>query len=202
MNQATVHHQSTRAVSRPRPGLTRRLAALFTACWLVCATSALAVVQVDFSHSYTGPAGDPPQNTGNITLAFAVDGSGNVTLNASCTDPDPAAYVNDFDGPVGTVSDPAMWGQNFTMVLSSTGSGALRINNTGGGLAIQGGQLPLRVPAGIRIVRQGSARIEPQHRRDQRKRHDRPAAPCRRLSNVELGSRYHVGFSSHVHAPR
>jgi hypothetical protein len=136
MNQTTVHHQSTRAVSRPRPGLTRRLATLFTGvCSLACAVSGLAVVQLDFSHSYTGPAGDPPQNTGNITLAFAVDGSGNVTLNASCTDPDPAVYVNDFDGSVGTVSDPAMWGQNFTIVLSSTGSGALRINNTGGGLA-------------------------------------------------------------------
>ena len=128
------------AAFRPRSERMRRLAALLTGvCPLACAVSALAVVQVDFSHSYTGPAGDPPQNTGNITLAFAVSGTGTVTLNASCTDPDPAVYVNEFDGPVGTVSDSAMWGQNFTIVLSSTGSGALRINNTGGGLAVQGG---------------------------------------------------------------
>ncbi len=144
MNQAVVPRQKICARARRRPDLLQRLACLLTGgCWLVCATSALAGVQVDFSHSYTGPAGDPPQNTGNITLAFAVDGTGNVTLDASCADPDPAVYVNDFDGPVGTVSDPAMWGQNFTIVLSSTGSGALRINNNGGGLAIQGGNAQL-----------------------------------------------------------
>ena len=109
------------------------------------ATSTLlshAQVQVDFSHSYTG-APNALQNTGDITLDFTVDGSGNVTLDASCSDPDPAAYVDDFDGPVGTVSDPAMWGQSFSIVLSSTGSGALRVNNTGGGLAIQGGNAQL-----------------------------------------------------------
>jgi len=140
LNNAALYWQGDRAAFRPRLGVMRRMAVLLTGGgWLACAVSALAVVQVDFSHSYTGPAGDPPQNTGNITLAFAVDGTGSVTLDASCTDPDPAVYVNDFDGPVGAVSDPAMWGQNFTIVLSSTGSGALRINSTGGGLAIQGG---------------------------------------------------------------
>lgn len=107
-------------------------------CWLACVASALALVQVDFSHSYTGTA-DPIQNTGDITLAFTVDGSGNVTLNASSADPDPAAYVNEFDGPVGTISDPAMWGQGFTIVLSSSGSGSLRISNSGAGLSVQGG---------------------------------------------------------------
>lgn len=107
-------------------------------CWLACAASAVAAVQLDFSHSYTG-ATDPVQNTGNITLAFTVDGSGNVTLDASCADPDPAAYVNEFDGPVGTISDPAMWGQSFTIVLSSSGSGSLRVSNSGAGLSVQGG---------------------------------------------------------------
>ena len=42
------------------------------ACWLACAASALAVVQVDFNHTYTG-ATDSLQNTGNITLAFTVN---------------------------------------------------------------------------------------------------------------------------------
>lgn len=108
------------------------------ACWLACAASALAVIQLDFSHSYTGPTA-PLQNTGDITLAFTVDGSGNVTLDAFSTDPDPAAYVNEFDGPVGTISDSTMWGQGFTIVLSSSGSGSLRISNSGAGLAVQGG---------------------------------------------------------------
>jgi len=108
------------------------------ACWLTSAASALASVQVDFSHSFTGAA-SLNQNTGNITLAFTVDGSGNVMLDASSALSPPAAYVDEFDGPVGTVSNPVMWGRSFTIVLSSTGSGALRINNTGSGLAVQGG---------------------------------------------------------------
>lgn len=95
-------------------------------------------VQVDFSHSYIGTAGENPQNTGAVTLAFAVDASGNVTLNASCADADALTYVNGFDGPVGNIADPAMRGQTFTIVLSNSGGGALRIDNTGGGLTIQG----------------------------------------------------------------
>ena len=109
--------------------------------WVVWAASTVfsdAIVEVDFSHTYTGVAAET-QNTGNITLAFSVYGSGNVTLDASCADPDPARFVNEFDKLVGTVTDPAMRGRTFTIVLSSTGSGNLRIDNTGEGLAIQGG---------------------------------------------------------------
>jgi arylsulfatase A-like enzyme len=124
-----------RSRSSPRPCDGRRAAA---ACWLAFAVCAFASVEVDFSHSYTGST-DPIQNTGDITLSFTVDGSGNVTLNASCADPDPAAYVNQFDGPAGTISDPAIWGQSFTIVLSSSGSGSLRISNSGTGLSVQGG---------------------------------------------------------------
>lgn len=127
----------TKTQMRP-PTLFGKAAPLAAACWLTATGFLHAQVTVDFTHSYTGP-GAGTQNTGNVTLAFSVDGSGNVTLDASCTDPDPVAYVNEFDGPVGTVSDPSMWGQAFTIVLSSTGSGALRIDNTGGGLAVQGG---------------------------------------------------------------
>ncbi|MDA7882069.1 sulfatase-like hydrolase/transferase [Akkermansiaceae bacterium] len=98
--------------------------------------SANALVEVDFTHTYTGPPG-ANQNTGDITLEFSVDGSGNVVLDASCALPGPAAFIDEFDGPVGTVTNPAIRGQNFTIVLS--GTGPLRIDNTGGGLAIQGG---------------------------------------------------------------
>jgi arylsulfatase A-like enzyme len=114
-------------------------ALLAGACWLACAASSMAAVQVDFGHSYTG-AGNVIQNTGNITLSFAVDTSGNVTLDASCADPDPASYVNEFDGPVGTVTDPAVRGQTFTIVMSNSGAAGtnLRIDNTGSGLAVQG----------------------------------------------------------------
>lgn len=116
---------------------------LFTlVAWATSALLSQALIQVDFSHSYVGgPSAN--QNTGNVTLAFAVDGTGNVTLDASCADSDPAVYVDDFDGSVGTVSDPAMWGGDFSIVISSTGSGNLRIDNTGGGLAVQGGNAQL-----------------------------------------------------------
>ena len=125
------------------PSLFRRLPVLASAVWLASSSVLQAQVTVDFSHSYgavgSPAAGSGTQNTGDITLAFTVDGAGNVTLDASCTDPDPVTYVDEFDGSVGTVSDPAMWGQSFSIVLSETGSGTLRIDNTGSGLAAGGG---------------------------------------------------------------
>jgi arylsulfatase A-like enzyme len=95
----------------------------------------MAAVQVDFTHSYTGAAG-ANQNTGDITLLFNINASGNAVLDASCADPDPAAYVDEFDGAVGTVSNSALWGSSFSVVLSG---GGLRIDNGGNGLAVQGG---------------------------------------------------------------
>ena len=119
------------------PSLFRRLPVLASVVWLASSIVLQAQVTVDFSHS-NGTAG-AAQNTGDITLAFTVDGAGNVTLDASCADPDPVTYVDEFDGSVGTVSDPNMWGQSFSIVLSESGSGSLRIDNTGSGLASQGG---------------------------------------------------------------
>jgi len=117
------------------------------------ATTAKASVTVDLSHSYTG-ATNALQNTGNITLAFAVDFSGNVTLDASCVSAGAATYVNEFDGLVGTVSDPAMWGQSFSIVLSSTGTsgGSLRVSNSGTGLSIQGRNAERLDESGERIT--------------------------------------------------
>lgn len=97
----------------------------------------MAVVEVDFSHSNSA-ATNADQNTGTITLAFTVDSTGNVTLNASCANPGPAANVNEFDGPCGTISDASMWGQNFSIVLTSSGSGSLRVSNLTTGLSVQG----------------------------------------------------------------
>ena len=111
-------------------------------CWLAFPACALAAVQVDFRHSYTG-ATNPIQNTGDITLAFNVDGAGNVNLDASCSNSNPAAYVNEFDGAVGTISDSSMWGKSFTIVLSSSGSGSLRVSNSGAGISVQGGNAEL-----------------------------------------------------------
>jgi arylsulfatase A-like enzyme len=104
-------------------------------CSFLCAQ---AVVQVDFSHSYVGAPGGF-QNAGAITLEFTVDATGAVVLDASCVETGPAAYVDSFDGPVGTVTSPAMWGEVFTMTLSrAVNPATLRVDNTGGGISIQG----------------------------------------------------------------
>jgi arylsulfatase A-like enzyme len=119
--------------------MTRSFLSAFISSWFLV-SAAQAVVEVDFSHSYTGER-SPLQNCGNITLVFTVDGSGRVTLEATCANADSAEYVNDFNGPVGTVSDPARWGQQFSMVLSRSGTagGSLRLSNSGTGLSVQGG---------------------------------------------------------------
>ena len=96
----------------------------------------MAAVEVSFGHSNSDTT-NSNQNTGTITLEFTVDGSGNVTLNASCVNSGPAANVNEFDGPCGTISDASMWGQNFSIVLSSV-SGSLRVSGLTTGLSVQG----------------------------------------------------------------
>lgn len=128
-----------------------RLPKLSSSIWLAASLFARGEVQVDFSHSYSGAPGGF-QNTGNITLAFTVEASGGVVLDASCVQAGPAAYVDDFDGPVGSVSDPAMFGQSFTMTVSlPSNQGALRIDNAGGGIAVQG-QNPQRIDESSEVI--------------------------------------------------
>jgi arylsulfatase A-like enzyme len=112
------------------------------AFWLASLSSALGGVNVDFGHSFTGAPG-ATQNTGDVTLNFTVDDTGRVSLDASSQAPDAARFVDEWDGPVGTATDPGMRGKSFSMTLSSTGPGTLRIDNTGSGLAIQGGNSQL-----------------------------------------------------------
>ncbi len=115
---------------------------ILVAVWLVSVGMVFGDVTVDFSHSLKTGTG-PTQNTGELTLSFAVDDNGKVTLDAACEAPDAASFVDEFDGPAGTVSDPAMRGKSFSIVLSSAGFGNLRIDNTGSGLAVQGGNSQL-----------------------------------------------------------
>jgi len=81
------------------------------------ATAALATVSVDFSYdTVTYPSRlNGPQSP--LTLVFTVDGSGNVSLDASALDSDTdiQAIVNSWDGPVGTVGDAGLWGTSFTL---------------------------------------------------------------------------------------
>ena len=107
------------------------------ACSLACVGSAMAAVEIDFSHTNSA-ATNADQNTGTITMAFTVDGSGNVTLDASCANSGPADNVDEFDGPCGTITDTSMWGQTFSITLTSSGSGSLRVSNLTTGLSVQG----------------------------------------------------------------
>ena len=115
---------------------------MLATAWLISGALVSGAVHVDFSHSFKGPPSGA-QNSGEITLDFNVDNAGSVTVDASSAAAQSASFVDEFDGSVGTVSDPAMRGKGFSIVLSSTGSGKLRIDNTGSGLAIQGGNSQL-----------------------------------------------------------
>lgn len=95
-----------------------------------------ASLQVNFAHGYTG-SGTANQNVGQISLAFTVDARGQVTMDASCTDPDPAQIVDSFDGPVGTVDDQSLFNSTFALLIDGVGN--LRVDNAGLGLCIQGG---------------------------------------------------------------
>lgn len=68
-------------------------------------------------------------NLGNsLTFDFTVDGTGNVTVNATTTsaNADSIATVNGWDGPAGTVSDAALFGTSFTLTAAGE-----RRNNAG-----------------------------------------------------------------------
>lgn len=108
-----------------------------------------AAITVDFNHGYTGAA-SVNQNVGTVSLTFIVNGQGIVTLDASSSDPDPAAYVDTFDGQVGIISDSALANRSFTVTVS--GIGNLRIDNNGFGLCIQGGN-PQRLDAADEAIR-------------------------------------------------
>lgn len=107
-------------------------------CFLLARLSSvsLAAVQVCFQHSYTGP-NDPLQNTGDITLTFFADENGAVTMESGCDERGPAEYVQEFHGE-GTVSDPALHGSTFSIVLAGPGGNRLRVSNSGEGLSVTG----------------------------------------------------------------
>ena len=78
-------------------------------------------------------AGPTRLNLGNsLDFEFTVDGSGNVTVNATTVsaNADSIATVNGWDGLAGTVSDAALFGTTFTLTLAGE-----RRDNSGAFLA-------------------------------------------------------------------
>jgi hypothetical protein len=73
----------------------------------------MADVSVSFPVTDTNPRFHPI-----LTLDFSVDGLGNVTLDATTSNGGvaPQAVVNAWDGPVGTLTDPSLFGTSFSLV--------------------------------------------------------------------------------------
>ncbi|MCU0749452.1 MAG: hypothetical protein MUF13_07905, partial [Akkermansiaceae bacterium] len=96
---------------------------------------------VSFANSGTGIGPTPPfigagGATTTITLGFSINGSGVVSLDASTTSANStfSATVAEWDNPnVGSVVNPALFGQSFTLTGSQTGGAALTITELGGG---------------------------------------------------------------------
>jgi arylsulfatase A-like enzyme len=116
----------------------------------ICALPALAAkadVAVSFANSGTGFGPTPPFVTANsptatITLGFSINGAGVISLNASTTSTNGAfpTMVAEWDkSNVGSVANPALFGQSFTLVGNQSGGANLTITELGGGgIGIQG----------------------------------------------------------------
>ena len=101
-------------------------------------TITMADVFIDFSNLGTGA-----YNVGDIALAFTVDLSGSVVLDASCSSAETAdiAAIDAWDGIVGTVTNSDLFDVSFTLMgVSDTGS--LNV------LASDGGVLGINGPTG------------------------------------------------------
>ena len=96
------------------------------------------------------------RNFGTLTLEFAVDGSGNVTLDAETSNPNapPKAVVDAWDGAAGTVSEASLFNTTFSLV--GVGVGGLITSQAsqgqGLGVALAGGN-PIRIDnAGLESI--------------------------------------------------
>ena len=115
-----------------------------TAAIAMAATPLKGEVNVAFNNTTIAPSPTSP-TLGTVTLAFTVDGSGNVTLDASTSNTASTVVVdavNAWDGAVGTITDPGAYNSTFTLTLKGVGSGNsqsdLKLSNQVGGSPIAG----------------------------------------------------------------
>ncbi|MFM7181805.1 MAG: sulfatase-like hydrolase/transferase [Verrucomicrobiales bacterium] len=108
---------------------------------------AAADTVVSFANSGTGFGPTPPfigagGASATITLAFSIGSTGVIALDASTSSANStfAAMVAEWDkANVGSVANPALFGQSFTLVGSQSGGATLTITELGGGgIGIQG----------------------------------------------------------------
>lgn len=117
---------------------------------LILALTTLAVradIAVNFANSGAGFGPTPPfivagGSSATVTLGFSISSSGVISLDASTTSTNGAfpSMVAEWDkADVGSVVNPALFGQSFTLVGSQSGGAALTITELGGGgIGIQG----------------------------------------------------------------
>ncbi|MDB4279100.1 PEP-CTERM sorting domain-containing protein [Akkermansiaceae bacterium] len=108
-----------------KPSYTKNMIALLA---LGVGSSAFGAVSLTFpvDSAFAGPT---RLNLGNsLTFDFTVDGSGNVTVNATTpsANADSIATVNGWDGAAGIISDAALFGTSFTITASGE-----RLNDAG-----------------------------------------------------------------------
>ncbi|MCU0856867.1 MAG: hypothetical protein MUC65_00495 [Pontiellaceae bacterium] len=106
---------------------------------LLTAGTVSAEVSVKFSNSNLPP--NTTNELGVLTLSFNVDASGNVTLDASASNPMPIIQdaVNAWDGPVGAISYSGAFNTRFSLDFYQVGGSGLRLTNLdGGGLGVAG----------------------------------------------------------------
>jgi fibronectin type 3 domain-containing protein len=105
-----------------------------TAAVVMAATPLKAEVAVNFNSTLL--PGSSSVALGVVTLTFTVDGSGNVSLDASTNSSNTSIIdaINAWDGNVGTVSYSGAYGQSFTLTTSfSPTTASLRLSNQAGG---------------------------------------------------------------------
>lgn len=138
-NNAVKTHSSAGRINQPFQRLWRG----GSMAMLLIASPVMAEVVVPFNN--TDLLNTANTSLGTVTLTFTVDGTGNVTLDASTSNAAAGATnaVNAWDGPVGTVTFSGAFNKVFTLRLAGVGtsgsSNDLRFCNlTGGALGVAG----------------------------------------------------------------
>jgi hypothetical protein len=104
-------------------------------------------INVVFANSTLPPNTEPFNTLGALTLDFTVDGSGNVTLDASTTSTNTPTIdaVDAWDGFVGFITNASAFGSSFSMLMEDVNGygplgepggvlpGNLKLTDTGGG---------------------------------------------------------------------
>ena len=87
---------------------------------MLISSAVMADISLNFEH--TANLRETAGSGTTITFDFSINGSGNVTLDASTTSllANIITSVDSWDGDVGTVTDPLLFGTTFQILMSSS----------------------------------------------------------------------------------